>query len=191
MSTPIADSRRSHEAALAVRLRARDPLALDELYDLCGAPVYRLALRFVHDRATAEDLVQETFLYVWTRAAAFDPARGSLLQWVYLVARSRALDHVRSLEFRMSRRGAPLEAVPGGGIREAPAVLRADAIRLLQKPWSGLKSHERETLRLAHWGGLTQPEIAARLGRPLGTVKTWMRKGQRSLRAALEGALVY
>ncbi len=176
------------EEALASRLRARDPLALRDLYRQCGGFVYRLNLRLVGDAATAEDLTQETFLYLWTRAAQFDPARGSLTRWVYLVARSRALDHLRSSQYRIGRRTDSLE-----GFEAAAPARRGDYAleRHVEEAMRALSEPERESLRLAHWCGMSQREIAARLNRPLGTVKTWMRRGHRSLRAALENALVF
>jgi RNA polymerase sigma-70 factor, ECF subfamily len=178
------DERRVDEG-LALRLRARDPLALEELYGRCGEQVYRLHLYMVRDAATAEDLTQETFLYLWTRIAGFDATRGSLVNWVYLVAKSRALDYLRSTECRIARHSAPLDEAAVGAVPRTRCAEAGDIETAMQ----ALKSHEREILRLAHWDGMSQSEIAVRLNRPLGTVKTWMRRGQRSMRAVLENAL--
>jgi RNA polymerase sigma-70 factor (ECF subfamily) len=174
-----------HDAGLALRLRARDPLALEALYDSCGGIVYRLALGLLHDAAAAEDLTQETFLYVWTRIAAYDAARGSLTRWVCLVARCRILDHLRSPSYRARRRSHPIDALPPIPSAERDAAALVEHRQLIALSWQCLKPNQRVTLRLAHWHGLSQPEIAARLNRPLGTVKTWMRQGLQSLQAAL------
>jgi len=178
------------EASLIRRLQERDPAALGDLYDQFGAMVYRVALRMVRNVPAAEDLTQETFLWIWNRIGTYDATRGSLACWIDLVARSRAIDTVRSLEFRVAQNSEPFQdaercidgsALPG-------RLLQMERARLLQGPWTRLTRHQRQALRLAHWSGLSQSEIAERLNRPLGTIKTWMRKGHQSLRAALEGA---
>jgi RNA polymerase sigma-70 factor (ECF subfamily) len=179
--------------SLVNRLQARDRLALGELYDQFGTCVYRVVLGLVRDAATAENLTQETFLYIWNRIGGFDAARGSLAGWAGLVARSRAIDYLRSVECRMARSAAPLEDAERSALRyvqPAPArgcLTQVERIRLLQRPWMRLQRCERQALRLAYYWGLSQPEIAERINRPLGTIKTWMRKGLQSLRAGLEG----
>jgi RNA polymerase sigma-70 factor (ECF subfamily) len=177
---------------LLARLRGRDPHALAELYDRFGTYVYRVAFSIVRDRSTAENLTQETFLYLWNRIAAYDASRASLVRWVGLVARSRALDHVRSAEYRMGRLTGPLnEETDPPALAIQSSLEQAERIRLLSGPWKRLKPGERQALRLAYYSGLSQSEIAERLNRPLGTVKTWMRSGLQSLRAALEGASAF
>jgi len=173
--------------ALADRLRTRDPQALAELYDRYGRLVYTVAFAVIPDSAVAEDLTQETFLYVWNRIASYDPARGTLAHWIALVARSRAIDHLRSREFRVSRQSAPLDEAYTSAAPHDHQEQR-DLIHLLQQPWNRLKAHQRRALHLAYYMGLSQPEIAARLNRPLGTIKTWMRTGLQSMRADLETA---
>jgi RNA polymerase sigma-70 factor, ECF subfamily len=184
---PPAPSVTYQEQNVVCRLQARDPQALAELYDRYCALVYGIARRIVRDVPAAEDLTQETFLFIWNRIGTFDPARGSLVRWVCLVARSRSLDYLRSAESRMARSAAPLE---DARISSA-AAMNVERVQLLRDPWNRLRDHERKTLWLAHWLGLSQPEIAARLNRPVGTIKTWMRKGHQSLRASLEGAGVH
>ncbi len=145
-----------HDLALARRLQARDPRALEDLYDQFGSLVYGMSLRYLRDVPAAEDLTQETFLCLWNRAATFDAARGSLASWVGMVARCRAIDYVRSVECRMTKNSGPLEdaefcpdppSAPGG-------LSRAEQIQMLQDPWKKLKGHERQALRLAYWAGL-------------------------------------
>jgi RNA polymerase sigma-70 factor (ECF subfamily) len=173
---------KTEETILVRRLQAREPAALGELYDRHGTAVHRLALRMVRNAPAAEDLTQETFLSIWNGIATFDPARGSLASWVAVVARSRVIDHLRTAEFRASLRKAPVEEA-----QRWEAAASTPAGLLLAGPWRKLKRREQVVLRLAHWSGLSQSEIAERLHRPLGTVKSWMRSGHQSLRAALEG----
>ena len=173
------------DAALVRRLRARDPLALAELYDRIGAPVYHLALRLVREVPAAEDIVQETFLAVWTRIGTFDAARGRLHYWVLAVARNQALSYLRSQQRCSASRSIPLDEAMGPMTH--PDVAAVERRSILEGPWKNLKSHERQTLLLAHWAGLPQAEIARLLDKPLGTVKTWMRGAYQSMRTAIEG----
>jgi RNA polymerase sigma-70 factor (ECF subfamily) len=200
--TVYKNDRAKQDATLASRLQARDRLALADLYDQFGTYVYRVALGLVRDKATAENLTQETFLHIWNRIGGFDATRGSLAGWVGLVARSCAIDYLRSVECRMARSTAPLEDAEryGNGYENGygncyphpspgrSGLTQVERIRLLQGPWMRLKRCQRQVLRLAYYWGFTQPEIAERLNRPLGTIKTWMRSGLQSLRADLEGA---
>src|SRR3954449_5263727 len=89
------------DADVVRRLKSRDPDVIGELYDRYGRIAYTLILRVVHDRAVAEDLVQESFLRVWNRAQAFDAERGALGPWILTVARNQALDYIRSVQGRV------------------------------------------------------------------------------------------
>lgn len=171
------------EIDLVRRLQIRDPAAFEELYERFGPAVYRLAWRYVRDTAAAEDLAQEAFLAVWLRIGRFDSASGSLAAWIHVVVRNRAIDYLRSAQWRLSRDSTPLDP----GERDAqtdPAVPSSDWD--LRGPWMKLTDQQRKTLWLAHWAGCSQSEIAARLDRPLGTIKSWTRSAHRILRAALE-----
>ncbi len=166
------------------RLRDGDPDAMGELYDRFGRAVFAIALRMVRNPATAEDLVQETFIRVWNGIGQFDHNRGSLAAWVGAIARNRVLDYVRSVDFRASQfacelrkadsRAAGPDASPGGD-PISPELARA--VRRLD-------TNHRRVLELAFLEGLSQNEIAGRLQRPLGTVKTWARIALKSLREA-------
>ena len=171
---------------LLERLHRRDPQALAELYDQFGRPVYSLIFRVVRNSATAEDLVQETFLRVWNRAQAFDPSRGSIGPWLMTVARNRAIDYLRSATGRERNAVEFQEA-------EHPALysdmefdlLHSDQTRRVKTAMEGLSGNYKQVMELAYFEGLSQSEIAERLGQPLGTVKTWVRSALKVLRDAL------
>ena len=177
---------------LLERLQRRDGQALAELYDRYGGMVYRLILRIVRDSGIAEDLVQETFLRVWSRAGGFDSERGAVGPWLLAVARNRAIDYVRAA----ARRG---DAAMGLNETEHPALfadfaaeeLDLDRARQVKRALEALEAQQREIIELAYFDGMSQTEIAARLGQPLGTVKTWMRRALQQMRASLgwEGAV--
>ena len=161
-----------------------DEQALAELYDRLGGVAYRVALRVLRDPALAEDAVQDAFLSAWRTAAGFDPRRGSASTWLLTFVHRRAVDLVRRED---RRRGDPLDdaPVPSGEATEERAEVR-DERRRVQAALAQLSADQREALELAYYGGLTQSELAERLGVPLGTVKSRMFAGLGRLRELLE-----
>jgi RNA polymerase sigma-70 factor, ECF subfamily len=177
---------------LLVRLQRRDPQALAELYDRYGGIVFRLILRMVRDNGTAEDLVQETFLRVWNRAAGFDSARGAVGPWLLAVARNRAIDHLRSragrgentIELNETENPALFAGVPVDP-------LHFDTARHVKRALERLTPQQRQAIELAYFEGMSQTEIAERMQQPLGTVKTWMRRALEQMREGLPPALAH
>jgi len=164
------------DGELLARLQQRDPQALGALYDRYGAMVYRIA----------EDLVQETFLRVWKRAGAFDPERGAAGPWLLALARNRAIDYLR-VQGRHSKNTMELDETehPAFFVDFPAEALHLDRIRQVQRAFEQLTAQQRETIELAYFEGLSQAEIATRMGQPLGTVKTWMRRAFQQMRGAL------
>jgi RNA polymerase sigma-70 factor, ECF subfamily len=172
---------------LAARIKRRDPQAMADLYDRYGRLAFSLILRIVRDREMAEDLVQETFLRVWTRAQAFDGERGALGPWLLAVARNRAIDYLRSADGRMARSSYELVEVESPSLfanleRE---VVTADQARRIREALPKLDPNYRTVIELAYFDGLSQTEMAEKLSQPLGTIKTWVRAALKSLRDAL------
>ena len=170
------------------RLGAGDTSALDELYDRHGDLLYSLAVRIVGRAAEAEEVVQETWVQAWRKAAQFDPARGSVGAWLVTIVRSRALDRLRSTN---SRSRAEL-AAGDEQVRDAWSPSGPDAAHLIEwrqmnqrvgSALTQLDQHHREVLELAYFTGLSQSEIAERLETPLGTIKSWTRQALQRLRA--------
>jgi RNA polymerase sigma-70 factor, ECF subfamily len=176
-----------HDQELAIRLQRRDPEAMRDLYDRFGRMAWSVIVAIVRDSAVAEDLVQETFLRVWNRVHAFNAQRGSLGPWLLAIARNRAIDHLRSLSARMDKNAWELD------VREHPSlfvdlereVLNTDHARLLRKAISALNPNQQKVIELAYYEGLSQTEMAERMGEPLGTVKTWVRSALKHLREQL------
>ena len=161
-----------------------DEQALADLYDRLGGVAYRLALRVLRDSALAEDAVQDAFLSAWRTAVSFDARRGSASTWLLTLVHRRAVDLVRKED---RRRGGPLDdaPVPSGDATDETAEVR-DQRRRVQAALAQLSADQREALELAYYGGLTQTELAERLGLPLGTVKSRMFAGLARLRDLLE-----
>lgn len=180
------------DAELVTRVAQGDEGALGQLYDRFGAVLYAVALRVVGQRADAEEIVMEAFAQAWREAGRFDTGRGSVAAWLTVMARSRALDRVRS----QSRR----ERITDTAAREEPAsapamsagfpppeasLLDAERGRAVGAALAALSPPQRQAIELAYYEGLSQSEIAARLGEPLGTIKTRVRLGMQKLREAL------
>ena len=160
-----------------------DEAALAELYDRFGRIAFALAARVLRDRALAEDAVQDAFLGAWRTAAAFDPARGTVSTWLMTLVHRRAVDLVRREDRRKTE---PLDEAPvaSGETTDERAAVREER-RRVQAALVQLPLDQREALELAYYGGLTQSELAERLGVPLGTVKSRMFAGLAKLRDLL------
>jgi RNA polymerase sigma-70 factor, ECF subfamily len=168
------------------RLQRRDPQALAELYDRYGRLAYSLILRVVRDTGVAEDLVQETFLRVWNRVQGFDADKGSIGPWLLAVARNRAIDYLRSTTGR-ARNSLELDATDHPALYSdmEKDLLVSDKARRIKAAMLKLSPNQREVIELAYFEGLSQTEMAARMGQPLGTVKTWVRTALKNLRDEL------
>ena len=186
--------RAEEDEQLIGRLAAGELAALDALYDRYAGVVFALVLRIVADRQVAEELLQETFLRAWQRADLFERARGRVPSWLLGIAHNLAIDELRRRRRRpqgvtpREREASERElaSVPDPGpevAEEAWASLRrAQVAAALER----LPPAQRRIIELAYFEGYSQSEIAARLGEPLGTVKTRMRLGLHKLRDLLQ-----
>ncbi len=172
---------------LARRLQNREPRAMAELYDRFGRLAYSVTLAIVRDPAATEDLVQETFLRAWSRIRAFDAARGALGAWIIAIARNRAIDYLRSMQKRIEANSLGFDPADHPRLFNDTErnLLNAEHARLLQSALAGLSENQRRVIELAYYEGLSQTEMAEKLGQPLGTIKTWTRTALQQLRAAL------
>ncbi len=162
--------------------------ALEELYDRYRTIAYSIAYRITADASLAEDVVQDAFLGVWRNAARYAEGRGSVKTWLLSIVHHRAVDVLRRR--RPASELPDADAAPPAALR-LPDVWPEVAGRLdraeVQAALATLSDVQREAIELAYFGGLTQPEIAARTGAPLGTVKSRVRLGLLALRDALVG----
>lgn len=181
-----------NDVELLKAVAARNEAALGQIYDRYRVILFGVLLRILNDRAEAEDVLQETFLQVWRRAADFDEKRGRPFTWLVTLARSRGIDRLRTLASR--------ERVAQAGAKENPEeefsdaatdVVRSEQRGVVNKALAQLPEEQKRPLMLAYFDGLTQSEIAAQLGAPLGTVKTRMRAGMMKLRELLSGREEY
>jgi RNA polymerase sigma-70 factor, ECF subfamily len=155
-----------------------EPVA--ELYRRYGGRLYRFGVQLLGDTGLAEELVQECFIRLWRTAGRFDLSRGPVAAYLFVIARSIAAD----LRKRPSSR--PLEPVNEAQVPPQPdSADRTVETLMVRDALDSLSAAHREVLMLVHHEGLTQSQIAERLGLPLGTVKTRMFHGMKALRTAL------
>jgi RNA polymerase sigma-70 factor (ECF subfamily) len=179
------------DLGLLQRIAARDSAALAELYDRHSRLLFSLILRIVGDRGEAEDLLQETFVRVWSRAEQYDARLGGPLPWMVRVARNRAIDRVRARRVRAAvnapaSEDGPAEPVPDTTIQTPEAAVLTTERRLrLADALAGLPRDQRQLIEAAFFEGYTHTELAERFGLPLGTVKTRIRSGMLAMRQGL------
>jgi RNA polymerase sigma-70 factor, ECF subfamily len=194
------------DVSLLARVTEGSAEALASLYDRHSGAVYTIAARTTGDASVAADVVQETFLALWDRAESFDPARGSLRGWLLAIARNRAIDqvrhtsrHNRAIAFSslatadnddgsfaewLTSIGAPIAmGAPDPG--PDATLVGLETRESMAQAIAALDPLERSVITLAYGAHLSQVEIAARLGWPLGTVKTRTRRALRHLRERL------
>lgn len=174
----------THEK-LAQRVALGDRRAFLELYDLCSPKVYGLALKIMGDAMAAEEVTQDAFLKLWTRAETFRAGRGSFMAWLLTITRHTALDRFR----RESRR--PDEVDPPDSDSEWAAILDDPQSSTEEARWrslhfaiQALPDEQRRVIQTAYFHGMSHREISAYLGVPIGTVKTRLRLGMENLRRA-------
>jgi RNA polymerase sigma-70 factor (ECF subfamily) len=172
--------------ALLQQMATGDGDAFRRFYERYASLTFTFALRLLGSRSDAEDLLQEVFLQVWRQAQSYSPERGSPEAWLITMTRSRAIDKLRSVHKR-GMSPLSLDEPPGleGGTQVKPATQASEAKLTVQGVLAKLPETQRTVLELAYFDGLTQSEIASRLGEPLGTVKTRMRTGLERLRGFL------
>jgi RNA polymerase sigma-70 factor, ECF subfamily len=161
-------------AALLAAIAAGDRDAFSRFYDLTAPMAFGLIRRVLRDPEAAAEVLQEVFWQVWQDASRYDPARGTPEAWLVMRAKTRAIDRLRSIRRRDRTFVAPVdESVAQRREDQAPnpAVVAEDR-GLIQTALAQLPEAQRRVIELAFFEGLTQSEIAARLGEPLGTVKT-------------------
>lgn len=172
------------------RLRQRDPDAMAELYDRFSRVVYSVIFRIVRNASVAEELAQEAFLRAWNRASAFDTARGGIGPWLLTIARNRAIDYLRSSAGQ--QQATTFELVSSERItlfvNTEDRMLDQEQARRIRAAFSKLNANQRQVLELAYFEGLSQSEMADKLGQPLGTVKTWVRTALTTLRESFHVA---
>jgi RNA polymerase sigma factor (sigma-70 family) len=191
----VTDSLTAHQAGDArarlvdalVRTGDEDRGAFRDLYSLTSAKLFGICYRICGERQAAEDVLHDVYLTIWKRAGAYEPHRASPITWLATIARNRAIDWRRA---QGVRRSTPIEDAPPIA-DEAPlasdTMLADEASHQLHGCLEHLEQRQREAIRTAFFDGVTYAELAERQAVPLGTMKSWVRRGLARLRECLEG----
>lgn len=183
------------DLGLLRRIAVRDEAALAELYDRHSRLAYSVILRILRSSSDAEDVLQETFVRVWSRAETFDALLGSPAAWVVRIARNRAIDRLRATRVRATVAGDPVREGNGEAPRPVEAATRETPETALQVDMTSravrsavatLSPAQRELIEAAFFEGCTHTELSTRFALPLGTVKTRIRAGLMAMRDRLE-----
>lgn len=186
-------------AQLLSRVSLGDRRAFEAFYRRTSAQAFGVVLRINTDRAQAEEVLQEVFVNVWRSAGSFDAARSQPMTWLMSVARNRAIDSLRRRQAEpatISRHRARhddsgdeedlLESMPSADPGPLELLSRATEAAQLERCMQGLSADQRASLAMAYYQGLSHQEVAQSMAQPLGTVKSWIRRGLTSLRSCLD-----
>jgi RNA polymerase sigma-70 factor (ECF subfamily) len=178
----------SDAAGLLARIAGGDRDAFGRFYDSFAGLALGLIRRILRDPAASEEVLQEVFWQIWQEAARYDPQRGSPEAWLVMRAKTRAIDRLRAIRRREKTFVAPVDDAVAASASDAPAEnpgVAAERRGLVRSALDDLPEPQRRVVELAFFEGLTQSEIAIRLGEPLGTVKTRARLGLERLRSLM------
>lgn len=180
----FADFVAGDDKELIERLRSRDPQAMADLYDRFSKVVFSVIVRIVRNASVAEELTQEAFLRAWNRGGDFDTSRGRIGPWLLTIARNRAIDYLRSTAGQQQANTYELVSSERVTlfVNNEQRMLDQEQARRIRAGFSKLNENQRKVLELAYFEGLSQSEMAEKLGQPLGTVKTWVRTALGTLR---------
>ncbi len=173
-------------AALLAKAADGDRVAFRDFYDRTSAKLFAVVLRILGERGEAEDVVQEVYVTIWRKAAEFDSTRASPITWTTTIARNRAIDRLRSKKLRPA---APLD--DAGMVADSAPLADAlvDSARgavAVHRVLAELEPKQAAAIRSCYFEGLTYEELAARDGVPVGTLKSWVRRGILKMRDAME-----
>lgn len=165
---------------------ARHDAALAQLYDLTASKLYGLARAMLGNTADAEEVVCDVYVQVWQTAASFDSTRGSVLAWLMMICRSRALDLLRQRRARAERSVEEMPEEGGAGLAPEDMLTQFQEGTAVHRALAELSPLRRQLVALAFFKGLSHQEIAAAMKLPIGTVKSHLRRSLLSLREVLE-----
>lgn len=172
--------------ALLTRSALGDRNAFNTLYEATSARLFAVLVRICSQRQLAEDILHDSYLRIWQRAGDYRRAQGAPLTWMISIARYRAIDVLRRENRRITNAEFPELPAPSSERPDAQASDKESAAAL-ENCLDQLGDQQQRSLRLAYLSGLTYQQTAARVGSPLGTVKSWIRRGLGALRDCLEG----
>ena len=184
-----ADERAAQLVALLAGCARRDQPALKRLYELTSPQLFGVALRIVRREDWAEDVLQECYLRIWNHAAEYRAGLAAPMTWMTSIVRNRCLDWLRRPRLEISDEdGAIVESTPSADEGPLARLERAGEAGDIARCLQGLDAKQRQAIVLAFYDGLSHLELASHLREPLGTVKTWVRRGLIRLKSCLDNS---
>ena len=174
-------------AELLQKTAAGDQLAFKKLYKMSSPKLMSLSLRLMQGEALAEDVLQEGFIKIWDKAHTYAPGKGKAMTWMSTVVRNKGLDKLRSLKTKAAETEIQYEGLEFASVDLAPEQVEdlSQDVKGLMACLDKLKPDQRECILLSYYYGHTHQELSDKLGRPLGTIKAWIRRGLEDLRPCL------
>jgi RNA polymerase sigma-70 factor (ECF subfamily) len=193
MASPsIAVDRSANVAQLLARTALSDQKAFAELYRLTSSQLYAVALRILRDAAAAEEVLQESYVSVWHGAGSYDASKSQAQTWLTSIVRNRCLDRLRRRELdtvSLTREDDEAELdIASDGPTAVELLLENAAAKSVRQCVETLEGAQKQAIALAFYHGLSHAELAAHLREPLGTVKSWIRRGLERLKSCLDRA---
>ncbi len=182
----MAETESTLEALLA-QVAIGNRAAFETLYRGTASRLFGICLRVLAQRSEAEDALQDVYTAVWRKAVQFDPAKASANAWLAMIARNKAIDRLRSLPAHQARAGLELaDNVEDPGASLPQQVQAATDRAQLEHCLERLEPRRRSLIRAAFFDGLTYEELALKIEAPLGSIKSWIRRGLMQLRECLD-----
>ncbi len=163
-----------------------DRAALRQLYDATSSKLFGVCLRILRDREESEDVLQDVYITIWRRADRFDVAKASVMTWLSTIARNRAIDRLRARGPMAYAEQVDELEIPDGSVGADALLEAADDRNRLQHCLGELDERTAQVIRTAFFEGVTYEALAARVDAPLGTVKSWIRRGLARLKGCLQ-----
>jgi len=171
---------------LLLRSAQKDREAFTELYRRTSARLLGVCARMIGDRRQAEEVLQEAYVTVWKRGESFDPSKGTALTWLISLVRNKGIDRLRQHLCEMAEEGFEIESVADDEPTPAASAQTGEDYRRLQECLNELELRQRRSIQAAFFSGITYNALAERAKVPLGTMKSWIRRGLLQLRVCLE-----
>ena len=185
---PASDEARERLKAAMARLANGDKKALEDIYRATSTKLFGICYRILGDRKEAEDALQDVYVNLWQRADRYDPARASPISWLSTFARNRAVDRLRTGKIR--KNAVPVEEaapVPDNAPLADDLLIDSERAARVHTCIETLEDNQREAIKTAFFEGRTYAELAEAQDVPLGTMKSWIRRGMAKLKTCLEG----
>ena len=193
-SSPASSATAADPSTLAQWISAvalGDQAAYRRLYDATSPKLFAIALRILREESRAEDVLQDSFVNVWNSAASYNSSLSAPMTWMVTIVRNRSLDYIRRVDHRTVELDVELESMlESESPTPADLASRGQDAVALQRCLKRLDAGQRQVIAFAYWQGLTHSELATTLRIPIGTVKTWIRRGLEKMRRCLDGVAV-